>query len=418
MTYDERIMAFVAAFVIILVILCVTILLSAAESAVASLSQDDSDEVEESKSQLDKLVSFFIDYLRLTRMSCSVFQFVLLAAVMVTGAYATALLCPSLPLTLIYIIVFVIFTLIWLFFYGILPKLIFKDKLKTVRMMAPLLKVVVKLCKPFVLLTGFPVENMDGESSKKSQALLDNEAPNSIYEEKEMLEEIIHFYDKKVTEIMTPRTDIEAIDIKSKMDDVINVIVDSGYSRIPVYDENEDDIKGILYVKDVIPALKSTENQENFKWQLLIRTPYFVPESKKIEHLLGELRANKTHLAIVVDEFGCTAGLVTMEDIIEEIIGDISDEYDQEEHSFMALPDGSYIFEGKTLLNDFFRETGVLPSDFNEHTEEAETLTGLMLAIRGTLPHRRDVVEYKNYRFRILEADERRVLKVKFSIIN
>jgi gliding motility-associated protein GldE len=418
MTYDERIMAFVAAFVIILVIGCVTTLLSAAESAVASLSQDDSDEIEESNSPLDKLISSFIDCLRLTRMSCRVFQFALLAAVTVTGVYATTLLCPLIPLVWICIIVFVVFTLIWLFFYGILPELIFKNRLKTVRMTAPLLRVAVKLCKPFVLLTGFPVENMDGESSKKSQTLLVNEAPNSIYEEKEMLEEIIHFYDKKVTEIMTPRTDIEAIDIKSSLDDVINVIVDSGYSRIPVYDENEDDIKGILYVKDVIPALKSTGNQGNFKWQSLIRTPYFVPESKKIEHLLGELRTNKTHLAVVVDEFGCTAGLVTMEDIIEEIIGDISDEYDQEDHSFMALPDGSYIFEGKTLLNDFFRETGVSPSDFSEHTEEAETLTGLMLAIKGTLPRRRDVVEYKNYRFRILEADERRVLKVKFSTIN
>jgi gliding motility-associated protein GldE len=416
--YEERIMAFVAALVVMLILLGMTTILSAAESAVASLSQDESDKVEESNSQIDKFISFLIECLRLTKVSCSVFQSVLLMAITVTGVYAASMLCLPVPYILMYIIVFLIITLIWLFFYGILPELIFRDKLKTARIMAPLLKAVVNLCKPFVLLTGFPIENFDGEPSKKTQTLLISEAPNSIYEEKEMLEEIIHFYDKKANEIMTPRTDIEAIDIKSNMDEVMKIIVDSGYSRIPVYDENEDDIKGILYVKDVIPALKNLENQKNFKWQSLIRSPYFVPESKKIEHLLGELRSNRTHLAIVVDEFGCTAGLVTMEDIIEEIIGDISDEYDQDDHSFTALPDGSYIFEGKTQLNDFFRDTGISPSDFSEHTEEAETLTGLMLAIKGTLPCRRDVVEYKNYRFRILEADERRVLKVKFSIIN
>jgi gliding motility-associated protein GldE len=418
MAYDERIMAFVVASVIILVLLAVVMVLSAAENAVASLSQDESDEVEESKSRIDKLVLSFTDSLRLTKASCNVFQSVLLAAIALTSVYAASMLCLPVPFILMYVIVFVIITSIWLFFYGILPQLIFKNTLKTARITARLLKVAVNLCKPFVLLTNFPVEHFDGKPVKKSQTLLVNEAPNGIYEEKEMLEEIIHFYDKKVSEIMTPRTDIEAIDIKSNMDEVIIIIVDSGYSRIPVYDENEDDIKGILYVKDVIPALKNTDNQRDFKWQSLIRTPYFVPESKKIEHLLGELRANRTHLAIVVDEFGCTAGLVTMEDIIEEIIGDISDEYDQDEHSFMALSDGSYIFEGKTQLNDFFRETGLPSSDFSEHTEEAETLTGLMLAIKGTLPCRRDVVEYKNYRFRILEADERRVLKVKFSIIN
>jgi gliding motility-associated protein GldE len=418
MAYDENLIIFVAVIVLILLLLSITTVVSAGESAVASLSQDELDEIEESSSRINKIALFLIDYLRFTRASCRILQSVLLIMITLTSVYAASLWSLVIPYILMYVILFIAVTFLWLFFYGILPKLIFKDKLKTVRTVAPLLKMAVNLCKPFVLLTNIPVENLDGEPAKKSQTLLDNEAPNGIYEEKEMLEEIIHFYDKKASEIMTPRTDIEAIDIKSNMDEVIKIIVDSGYSRIPVYGEDEDDIKGILYVKDVIPALKNADNQACFKWQSLIRTPYFVPESKKIEHLLGELRASKTHLAIVVDEFGCTAGLVTMEDIIEEIIGDISDEYDQDEHSFMALPDGSYIFESKTQLIDFFRETGVPPSDFSEHTEEAETLTGLLLAIKGTLPRRRDVVEYKNYRFRILEADERRILKVKFSIIN
>jgi gliding motility-associated protein GldE len=414
MAFDRHIMLFSTAIVIMLISLGTTAVLSAGESAVASLTQDELDEIEERNSRIDKLILFLADYLQLTRTSSRIFQFILLIVTALSGTYLVALFVLPVP-NIMYAMLFLAVTLLWLFFYGILPKWLFPNRLKTARIVAPVLKLAVNLCKPFVLLTNFPVENPDAEQSRQSSAILDNEAPNSIYEEKEMLEEIIHFYDKKAGEIMTPRTDIEAIDIKSNIDEVIKIIVDSGYSRIPVYEEDEDDIQGILYVKDVLPALQRHKTAE-FNWQSLIRKPYFVPESKKIESLLGELRANKTHLAIVVDEFGCTAGLVTMEDIIEEIIGDISDEYDQDEHSFMALPDGSYIFEGKTQLNDFFRETGVPPSDFSELTEEAETLTGLLLAIKGTLPKRRDTVDYKNYKFRILEADERRVLKVKFSI--
>ena len=290
-----------------------------------------------------------------------------------------------------------------------------RHKLRTKRWIAPLFKSFTKMGAPFIRKKSAPVEKSENDFHRRSQVPLADEAPNDMYEEKEMLEEILHFYNKKANEIMTPRTDIETIDIKSDIDEVIRTIVQSGYSRIPVCEENEDNIKGMLYVKDIIPALSKAEN---FEWQALIRKPFFVPETKKIDDLLDELRVNKTHIAIVVDEFGCTSGLITMEDIIEEIVGDISDEYDQEEPSFMALPDGSYLFEGKTQLIDFFRETGVPASVFHEFTEEAETLTGLLLAIQEYLPRRREVIEYKNYRFRILEADERRVLKVKFSIMS
>ena len=259
-----------------------------------------------------------------------------------------------------------------------------------------------------------PAKHAANDTHRKKQIPLATEAPTDLNEEKEMFGEIIRFYNKKANEIMTPRTDIEAINIKSRLEDVIRVIVDSGYSRIPVYEDNEDSIKGILYAKDIIPVLN---NSGDFQWQSLIRKPFFVPETKKIDDLLNELRSRKTHMAIVVDEFGCTSGLVTMEDIIEEIVGDISDEYDEDENSFLTLPDGSYIFEGKMQLNNFFRETGIPPSDFDELTEEAETLTGLMLAIKGTLPQRGEVIEHNNYRFRVLEADGRRIYKIKLSII-
>ena len=279
------------------------------------------------------------------------------------------------------------------------------------RIAAPIFKTFLKVKRLF---SWIPAKQKTGETHRKKQMPLVNESPTDQSEGKEMLEEIIHFYNKKANEIMTPRTDIDAIDIKSSLKDAIHAIVTTGYSRIPVYEENEDHIKGIFYAKDIIPLL---DRSSGSRWQSLIRKPFFVPETKKIYDLLNELRTNKTHLAIVVDEFGCTSGLVTMEDIIEEIVGDISDEYDNDELLYLSLPDGSYIFEGKMQLNNFFRETGIPPSDFEDITEEAETLTGLMLAIKGTLPQKREEIEYKNYRFQILEADQRRIKKIKFSII-
>ena len=405
---------FAAAFSITIVLLCFVTFLTSAEKAISYLSQEDMSKVEESHSARDKIILFLSDHLRLMKASCSMIYFIVFTIVVVLCIYIiSALNIEHYPLSLIIASIKAI--ILWVIFYIVAPRLLSNHKLRTARLMAPTLNVIVKAGKPFIRLTSTSVESMENETHRKKQVPLANEAPNDKYEEKGMLEEIIHFYNKKSNEIMTPRTDIEAIDIKNSIDDVINIIVSSGYSRIPVYEDNEDNIKGILFAKDIIPAFN---NHDGFKWQSLIRKPFFVPESKKIYSLLEELRSTKTHMAIVVDEFGCTSGLVTMEDIIEEIIGDISDEYDEDEHSFVALPDGSYIFEGKTQLNDFFRETGVPPSDFNEHTEEAETLTGLMLDIKGILPGRREVIIYKNYRFQILEADERRVLKVKFSIVS
>ena len=409
---DNFIAGFAAAFVTAILLLCFASILSAAENAISYLSQEDMSKVVESHSARDKFIIYLSDHPRLMKASCGmIYSFIIIIVTILCIYGINALNIIAYPLTLLAASICSI--LLCAIFYGIVPKLISYHKLSTARLMAPTLKIIVKAGTPFLRLTSIPAENFENESFRKKQVPLVNEAPNDMYEEKEMLEEIIHFYNKKVNEIMTPRTDIEAIDIKSDIKDVINVIVKSGYSRIPAYEDNEDNIKGVLFAKDIIPSLN---NPADFKWQILIREPFFVPESKKIYDLLNELRSGKMHIALVVDEFGCTSGLVTMEDIIEEIIGDISDEYDEDENSFMTLPDGSYIFEGKTQLIDFFRETGIPPSDFSEHTEEAETLTGLLLAIKGTLPDRREIIDYKNYRFHILEANERRILKVKFSI--
>ena len=175
-----------------------------------------------------------------------------------------------------------------------------------------------------------------------------------------------------------------------------------------------DNIKGILYIKDLLPYI---DKPDTFRWQSLIRPAYFVPETKKIDDLLEEFRTNKIHMAIVVDEFGGTSGIVTMEDILEEIVGEISDEYDEDEQQFIRLADGSLIFEAKILLTDFFRVIDADPSDFGKLTEEVETLAGLLLEIKGDFPRRREIIDFKEYRFQVLEVDNRRILKVKFNRI-
>ena len=402
---------FVAAFGFALVLLCFITIISAAENAISRLSQEDMGIIEEKHPARYKIIIYLSEHPQLLRSSCSIIYFVAILTVAALCIYGIYMLnIASFPLTLFVASAFVL--VLWIIFYGIAPRIFSNRKRNIASMIAPLIKIIVKAGMPFIRLTLIPSESNEDETHRKKQVPLANEAPTDKYEEKEMLEEIIHFYNKKSNEIMTPRTDIEAIEIKSSIKDVVNVIVESGYSRIPVYEDNEDNIKGVLFAKDIIPSFN---NPADFEWQSLIRKPFFVPETKKIYDLLEELRSSKTHMAIVVDEFGCTSGLVTMEDIVEEIIGDISDEYDEDEHSFISLPDGSYILEGKTQLIDFFRETGIPPSDFSEHTEEAETLTGLMLAIKGALPRKREIIEYKNYRFQILDANERRVLKIKLS---
>ena len=231
-------------------------------------------------------------------------------------------------------------------------------------------------------------------------------------QEKDMLEGIIRFKDKTVEDILVSRSDMVAIDINTSFRDVIHFIVEAGFSRIPVFEENPDNIRGILYVKDLLPHLIKTEN---FRWQSLIRPAYFVPGTKRIDDLLEEFRANKNHMAIVVDEYGGTTGIVTMEDILEEIVGDISDEYDEEAKPFYTIAqDGSYIFEGKTSLEDFIEVTGVPEKDFEKLLEDAGTIAGLMLELKGYFPKRKELVEYKKYGFQAEEMSKRRIMKVRF----
>ncbi len=234
---------------------------------------------------------------------------------------------------------------------------------------------------------------------------------DEISEEMEILEGIVKFGNINVEEIMISRMDAIAIDLRTSFSKLKSVIIESGFSRIPVYDGSFDNIKGILYVKDLLPH---HHKPNTFRWQSIIRPPYYVPETKKINDLLEEFQTHKNHIAIVVDEYGGTSGIITMEDIIEEIVGDITDESDDSKPTFTKEEDGSYLFEGKTSLNDFFKITELNSDIFDTIKGDAETLAGLLLEMKGEIPQKKEEFIFKNYRFIVEAVDNRRIKKIRF----
>jgi len=231
-----------------------------------------------------------------------------------------------------------------------------------------------------------------------------------VQDEKEMLEGIVRFSNLEVSEIMKPRTDVTAVDIQTDLTTLFGIIIDSGYSRIPVYEETSDNLKGILYVKDLLPHINK---KDPFDWQKLIREPFFVPETKKINDLLKEFQEKKIHLAIVVDEYGGTEGIVTMEDILEEVVGEITDESDEAEELYRRIDSRTTVFDGKTLLNDFYKVTELDDELFDDVKGDAETVAGLILELKGGFPRVNDIVHCKGVEFTVLVMDKRRIKEVK-----
>ncbi len=235
-------------------------------------------------------------------------------------------------------------------------------------------------------------------------------------DDKEMLEGILKFGDTTASEIMTPRVEITDIDIKMTFDEVMKTVLDSGYSRLPVYDGSQDNIKGILYSRDLLPYIGS-ENTKDLDWQKLLRQAYFVPESRMIDDLLEDFRKLKLHMAVVVDEFGGTQGLVTLEDVLEEIVGDIDDEYDEPDTTYKRLRDDTYVFEGRTPLTDFFRITDLNPDDYVEVTQDVETVAGMLLLIKGDFPKDKEPLVYGRCRFLILDISDHRISEVRVKVM-
>jgi len=248
-----------------------------------------------------------------------------------------------------------------------------------------------------------------------SQALELTSNSDTTKEEHKILQGIVSFGNTDTKQVMRPRIDIFALSTDQKYSEIIPEIIENGYSRIPVYQDNIDTVVGILYVKDLLPYI----DRKQLDWTTLLREPFFVPENKKLDDLMVEFQSKKVHLAVVVDEYGGTSGLVSLEDVIEEIVGDISDEFDDDDLVYTKIDDKNFVFEGKTPLKDFYKIINLTDeSDFEDHKGEAETVAGFILEISGTFPRRNSKINFKNYVFTIEAFDKKRIKQVKFTLLD
>lgn len=245
-----------------------------------------------------------------------------------------------------------------------------------------------------------------------SQALELTDYGDATMEEQKILEGIVSFGNTDVKQVMSPRIDIFALDVEASFNEIMPKLVDKGFSRIPVYRDNIDQIEGVLFIKDLIPYI----DNEDFKWQGIVREPFFVPENKKLDNLLKEFQSMKNHLAIVVDEYGGTSGLISLEDILEEIVGDISDEFDDEDIIYTKIDDHNYLFDGKINLKDFYRITDIEEDDFESSKGEAETLAGFLLEISGNFPKKGQKISFNGNIFTVESVDKRRIKQIKVTL--
>ncbi len=246
-----------------------------------------------------------------------------------------------------------------------------------------------------------------------SQALEITSHESATEEEQKILKGIVKFGSTNVKQIMKPRMDVVSIDLDWDYQKVLKIILEAGYSRIPVYQENFDQVKGVMYIKDLLPHVDAGPD---FAWSDLMRDCFFVPENKKIDDLLKEFQEKKIHLAVVVDEFGGTSGIITLEDVIEEIVGEISDEFDDDELIYSKLDEYNYVFEGKIHLTDFFKVIEADEAEFEEHNEEVDTLAGFLLEVAGKFPEKNEEIAYGRFRFKVESLDGRRIKRIKVSL--
>ena len=395
---------------------------SASEIAFFSLSPSDLNEIEEEKSPSDtKIKSLLEDSEHLLATILISNNFVNVTIIMLCNYFFASVIDFGQAQILEFLVITVVLTFLLLLFGEIMPKIYSaQHTLSFCRKAAPVIYVLRSVFKPmsnllvhssFVvnkLTKKHKVRNLSVDELSQALELTDK---NEISEESTMLEGIIRFGEETAKEVMTARLDMVDLELNTPFSKVLKCVVDNAYSRIPVYEESRDNIKGILYIKDLLPYLKQGDE---FKWQNLIRPAFFVPETKKIDDLLHDFQINKIHIAIVVDEFGGTSGIVTMEDIIEEIVGEINDEYDEEVRTYIKLSDNSYLFEAKTFLTDFYKVLKIDSDEFEDIAADADTL---ILELKGEFPVQQEVLFYKNYRFEIVEMDSRRILKVKVTVL-
>ena len=410
------------ALIAILVLLIISALVSGAEAAFFSLSPAEISSIRSVRSKNNQVIDKLLGMPERLLATILVTNNLTNIGIIVISAYfSNSLFDFSNSRIMGFIIEVVSITLVIVFFGEILPKIYaIRYSGKVARFMAMPLEVAEKICRPvnFLLITSTARIQRKFSQRGKSISMDDlsdalDLTEQSIKEEKKILEGIVKFGNIDVREIMTPRVDVVGIPIQSRFKKLISRIIDSGYSRIPVYSQDLDNIKGILYIKDLLPFIGKPDS---FNWQSLLRPPSYVPETKKINELLKDFQTTKIHMAVVIDEYGGTSGIITLEDILEEIVGEITDESDNEEAFYVKLDDRNYLFDGKVLLNDFFKVFNLDEDLLDDVKGEAETLAGLILELEGELPPKNEVVTCKGFDFTVKSVDQRRIKQIQVTL--
>ena len=412
----------VVAILLVILLLLLSGFASASEIAFFSLSPTDVESLDPDKSSSDKLIELLRDDSERTLATVLITNNLVNVAVIMLCNYIFGSLFTFGAEWLQFLCVTILLTFLLLLFGEIIPKVYSRRRpLAFCRKAVKGIMFFRRLFWPIetiLLKSGAFAEKVIQKENRQLsvdelEQALELTDKEEIKDEQSMLQGIIRFGDETAKEIMTSRQDIVDLDIRCSYDTVLKCIVENNYSRIPVYQDNQDNIRGVLYIKDLLPHLSKGLN---FRWQSLIRPPYFVPETKKIDDLLRDFQENKVHIAIVVDEFGGTSGIVTLEDILEEIVGEINDEFDEDERNYTKLASNTYLFEGKTLLKDFLKILNLPDDEFDDIEGDADSLAGLLLEIKGDFPAVHEVLIYKDYKFEVLEIEERRISKVKVTV--
>lgn len=413
-----------AGVIVAIVLTCILLFcsgfVSASEIAFFALTPNDLGEIEQGQTAIDRIISKLLSKSQKLLATILISNNFVNITITVLGNYAMLeMLDFGGVMWLEFLFISVLLTFLLLLFGEIMPKFYSSlNPLRFCRLSAPVIHVLSYVFSPLSALLVRSTRLVDRLNKHSNHNLSVDELEQALEltdkaeltDEQELLEGIIRFGDETAKDVMTARLDMVALNIRDSYKKVLSCVAENVYSRIPVYSGTVDNIKGILYIKDLLPHLAKGDG---FRWQTLIRPAFFVPETKQIDELLRDFQATKIHIAIVVDEFGGTLGLVTLEDVIEEIVGEINDEYDEVERPFVRINSNTYLFEGKTMLTDFTKALDLDDDLFEEVSGDADSLAGLLLELKGDFPDLRESIDYRHLTFEVMEMDERRIMKIK-----
>lgn len=415
---------FLFGIIAIVVLLACSAFISGSEVALFSLSQKDIDDISNKDYNSGTLISRLLEKPKKLLATILVANnFVNIAIVIIFSSFSGRLFNGIESSVLRFVLEVVVVTFFILLFGEVLPKIYAnRNNMEFAKKVAIPISIMNNILSPIsvpmrngILFIEKKLNVQKGNFSvdQLSQALELTSQNDTTDGEQKILEGIVTFGNTEVRQVMSPRIDVFALNIEETFAQVMPKIVEKGYSRIPVYKENIDQIEGILFIKDLIPHIDS----EDFDWTKLLRQPFFVPENKKLDDLLKDFQGMKSHLAVVVDEYGGTSGIISLEDVLEEIVGDISDEFDDEDLIYSQIDDKNFLFEGKISLKDFYRILDVDENEFESKKGEAETLAGFLLEISGNFPKKRQKITFHNLIFTIENVDKRRIKQIKVTLL-